>query len=103
MEQDPNTLWYTSGDLDGSYESPCPYFPGGGVNTDGSITCGGQDMLFTFIGHVGRITNVPDPGVHEDRYSVTFNGGRTTYMFSEEEIKVEVRQKDMRYRTPSLN
>ncbi len=91
MEQDPFTLLYTSADLDGSYQSPCPYFPAGGIKNDGFTICGGQDKLFTFTGHVGRITSVPGRDVHEDRYGVTFNGGRTTYMFSEEEIKVEVR------------
>ncbi len=95
MEQDPSTLLYTSDDLDGSYESQCPYVPGGGIKNDGSTTCGGQDMLFTFTGHVGKITSVPDRDAYEDQYGVTFNGGRTTYMFSEEEIKVEVRQKKL--------
>ncbi len=91
MEQDTSTLLYASADLDGGYQSPCPYFPKGGTKNDGSIICEGQDKLFTFTGHVGTITSIPDRDVNEDRYGVTFNGGRTTCMFSEEAIKVEVR------------
>ncbi len=69
-----------------------PILSRGGAKNDGSTTCGGKDTLFTFTGHVGKIISVPDHDANEDQYGVTFNGGRTAYMFSEEEIKVDVRE-----------
>lgn len=43
---------------------------------------------YTFAGRVGKITLVPDD-LEEEQYAVTFNDGRTSYLFNQEHLQIE--------------
>eukprot|EP00752_Nemacystus_decipiens_P006299 g5679.t1 len=83
---DNATSSFTSSDLDGTYDGVCGYFPQCAQSTAG--VCGGEDREYTFGGHVGKITLVPDDPA-DQQYLVTFNDGRTSYGFNQEHLQVE--------------
>ncbi len=47
-----------------------------------------RGRAYTFGGHVGKITRVPDDP-EDEQYLVTFNDGRTSYGFNQEHLLVE--------------
>ena len=96
-----STLSYGSSDLTGTYPSTCPYFAtcasAGTTSTNSSSTsnvCSSLDTSFTFTGRSGVVSEVvastTDPQVY-----VTFNGGRSAYLFSQEHVQLEYRQRSM--------
>jgi hypothetical protein len=82
---------YSSEDLIGEYEEICPYFNQcglagrGGCASDGA---GSQDLNFTFVGRVGRVTAYDSTPI-TPVVSVTFNNGRSSYVFQEDTLKLE--------------
>jgi hypothetical protein len=56
--------------------------------------CRGNDLRFTFIGRVGLITALDNADVIPKAW-VSFNEGRTSYKFSQEDIKLETTPKSM--------
>ncbi len=86
---DNATLKYSSGLLEGSYDSTCPYgdaFQGCGKADEGK-KCFGNDVTFSFVGEVGRVVKITD-GYHGKKFDVTFNSGRTSYSFDENELEL---------------
>lgn len=83
---------YRSIDLDGQeYDKVCPYFSNCALTLDMG-KCRGGDYALSFKGMVGIITGfVPqDPTVlTPHRVYVTFNDGRTSYIFEQQHIKLE--------------
>jgi len=100
-----DTGW-TSDDLDGAeYAGQCgidlgggngfyEYFPNCALTLEmvdpvtKAMKCKMEDLLYTFIGRVGRVTAVDrttDPAIID----VTFNDGRTSYKFKEDMLKLE--------------
>ena len=56
------TKTWTSVDLDGKeYDDTCPYFDSCALTLDGG-KCKGEDLVYTFMGRVGRVTFVDDVG-----------------------------------------
>lgn len=85
---DPNRdRSWTSMDMVGEYDGVCPYFPSCATTLDAG-KCRPQDRRLTFIGEVGVVTaldnDAPIPQVW-----VTFNDGRTSYQFSQEDVVLE--------------
>jgi hypothetical protein len=56
--------------------------------------CHNGDNRFTFIGQVGIVTAV-DNEAQIPQVWVTFNGGRTSYQFNQEDVQLETRSKSM--------
>lgn len=81
---------FSSTDLDKEYDSTCDY--GEAFQSCASLygggRCGGNDSLFSFIGEVGKVTEIIDQNLSSKTYSVTFNDGRTSYFFDEESIEL---------------
>ena len=83
----------TSSDLMGkNYPDVCPYFESCAVSS--GTTCVGGDSSFSFTGRVGVVTEVIK-SLEAPAVFVTFNGGRTAYKFSQENVVLEYRQKSM--------
>eukprot|EP00607_Mallomonas_marina_P000807 CAMPEP_0182435066 /NCGR_PEP_ID=MMETSP1167-20130531/73519_1 /TAXON_ID=2988 /ORGANISM="Mallomonas Sp, Strain CCMP3275" /LENGTH=458 /DNA_ID=CAMNT_0024625677 /DNA_START=149 /DNA_END=1522 /DNA_ORIENTATION=+ len=70
----------------GTYDSVCPYFPCCGVSK--LDICGTGDSPFTFRGRVGRVVSIDDTALIT-LISVTFNNGRTSYVFRLDQLKLE--------------
>lgn len=87
---------FSSPELEGAYQSICPYDPGCG--SPGSYTdagaCQKRDLAFTFVGQVGRVTAV-DYSATIPSLRVTFNDGRTDYSFIQRDAVPEYRKKSM--------
>jgi hypothetical protein len=85
---------YTSVDLEGpEYADICPYYSNCALTTEeeypgGPMKCKEDDLLFTFIGRVGRVV-AKDLTKDPAEFMVTFNDGRTSYLFTEEMLKLE--------------
>ena len=94
VSYDSSTGYYSSSVLDGKeYVSQCAYFDSCATTADfdaqsGNGKCKGEDFIFTFIGRVGRVVLV-DADKDPVEYEVTFNDGRTSYRFTEEQLKLE--------------
>ena len=88
-QSDPN-VWrtWTSNDLDGKeYDGQCPYFDSCALTLDGG-KCKGEDLVYTFGGRVGRVTYVDDVSLIP-KVRVTFNDGRTSYLFNKDQVEKE--------------
>ena len=59
-----------------------------------SGTCQFSDLLFTFVGQVGLVTAL-DNTLAIPQVWLTFNGGRTSYQFSQQDVKLETTPKSM--------
>jgi hypothetical protein len=85
---------FTSIDLDGvEYAGVCDYFDNCARTTEadpatGTMKCKKEDLLFSFIGRVGRVVARDDTKDPAEVF-VTFNDGRTNYMFTEEMLTLE--------------
>jgi hypothetical protein len=79
---------YTSEDLFGEdYSGVCPYFDSCALTTDDG-KCRGDDLVYTFQGRVGRVTHVDDTALIPT-VLVTFNDGRTSYLFNKDMVELE--------------
>ena len=79
---------YTSEDLFGDdYSGVCPYFDSCALTTDDG-KCRGDDLVYTFQGRVGRVTHVDDTALIPT-VLVTFNDGRTSYLFNKDMVQLE--------------
>lgn len=78
---------YGSPVLYGKYGGRCPYYEACAQTFDNGI-CGGNDLVYTFIGRNGVVTAVDDKAAIPSVY-VTFNDGRTSYLFYQEDVKLE--------------
>ena len=81
---------YISSVLDGEYDERCHYgeaFKACAALSQG-IRCKGNDSLFTFSGEVGKVTRIINHNSGRNQYSVTFNDGRSSYIFEEGNIEV---------------
>lgn len=83
---------WTSRDLRGWYDGPCQYYNSCALATGGS--CQLNDLRFTFIGRVGRVTALDNDAIIPQVW-VSFNAGRTSYQFSQEDVKLETNTKSM--------
>lgn len=90
---------YGSDMLRGTYEDTCPYFDSCAA-TRGNAMCNQSqaipelsDFDYSFRGFVGKVTALPDPtdarALYRVKYWVTFNNGRTSYPFDEEDLSLE--------------
>lgn len=80
---------YTSIDLDGKvYDGVCPYFDNCALTLNNG-QCRGGDLVYSFIGQVGRATAV-DNSALIPTVNVTFNDGRTSYQFNQDQVKLEL-------------
>lgn len=70
-----------------TYKDVCPYFGNCGVLREGYF-CDPRDSDFNFIGRVGRVTDI-DATPKVPLVRVTFNDGRTSYVFEETDLKLE--------------
>lgn len=83
-------VWRTwsSLDLDGKeYDGVCPYFDECALTLDDG-KCKGEDLVYSFIGRVGRVTFVDDVSLIP-KVRVTFNDGRTSYLFNKDQVELE--------------
>mmetsp|Transcript_19797 Transcript_19797/g.33126 ORF Transcript_19797/g.33126 Transcript_19797/m.33126 type:complete len:539 (+) Transcript_19797:100-1716(+) len=80
-------------DLDGEYDGQCPYYDSCGLTLDLG-KCRLDDLRFTFIGMVGIVTALDNEAVIPQVW-VTFNDGRTSYQFSQGNVKLETTPKSM--------
>ena len=81
--------YFTSFDLDGKeYQDVCPYYYNCALTLDAG-KCNPKDFRFTFVGRVGRITAL-DNSVIPPLVWLTFNDGRTSYQFLQEQVKLEL-------------
>jgi len=78
-----------SHDLNGTYNSQCPYFDCCAISSHDN--CNPGDSAFTFRGRVGKVVAI-DPTPLIPRVWVTFNGGRSSYVFNQDELKLETYQ-----------
>jgi hypothetical protein len=78
---------YSSKLLYGKYGAQCPYFESCGQTFDGG-RCVPTDLRYTFIGRVGVVTRVDNRAAIPSVY-VTFNDGRTEYLFYQEHVRLE--------------
>jgi hypothetical protein len=78
---------YFSKILAGKYGGQCPYFDSCGQTFDAGL-CVGKDLRYTFIGRNGVVTRVDDRAAIPSVY-VTFNDGRTEYLFYQEHVRLE--------------
>ena len=88
-QADPNVQRsFTSEDLDGlDYSEICPYFDSCALTTDDG-KCRYEDLVYTFQGRVGRVTAVDDSALIPT-VLVTFNDGRTSYLFNKDMVQLE--------------
>lgn len=88
-QADPDvTRSFTSDDLFGvDYSDVCPYFSSCALTTDDG-KCRGDDLVYTFQGRVGRVTYVDDAALIPT-VLVTFNDGRTSYLFNKDMVQLE--------------
>jgi hypothetical protein len=88
-QADPNVQRsFTSDDLDGEdYSEVCPYFDSCALTTDDG-KCRFEDLVYTFQGRVGRVTAVDDSSLIPT-VLVTFNDGRTSYLFNKDMVRLE--------------
>jgi hypothetical protein len=85
---DSSGSYYVSLDLDGlDYAGVCPYFPSCALTIDDG-KCRGEDLVYTFQGRVGRVTAVDDAALIPT-VMVTFNDGRTSYLFNKDMVTLE--------------
>lgn len=59
-----------------------------------SGTCDDKDLKFTFVGQVGLVTALAND-LAIPQVWITFNGGRTSYQFSQQDVKLETASKSM--------
>lgn len=79
---------WTSQDMAlGEYDGLCPYFDSCGLTLDAG-KCRPQNRRLTFIGQVGVVTKVDNVAAIPQVW-LTFNDGRTSYQFSQEDVKLE--------------
>lgn len=78
---------YISKLLKGRYGAECPYFSSCGQTFDAGL-CVVPDLRYTFIGRVGVVTRVDNRAAIPSVY-VTFNDGRTEYLFYQEHVRLE--------------
>ncbi len=79
---------WTSDDLDGKeYDALCPYFDSCALTLDDG-KCKGGDLVYTFMGRVGKVTYVDDVSLIP-KVRVTFNEGRTSYLFNKDQVRKE--------------
>lgn len=79
---------WSSDDLDGKeYDNICPYFDSCALTLDDG-KCKGDDLVYTFMGRVGRVTYVDDISLIP-KVRVTFNDGRTSYLFNKDQVQKE--------------
>lgn len=87
---------FSSPELQGAYQDVCPYDPG--CASPGSFSearnCQLQDFMYTFVGRVGKVTQVNNIDAIP-KVSVTFNDGRTSYEFKQRDVQLEYRKKSM--------
>lgn len=83
---------YTSDHLQGDYNGICPYFSSCSLSDD--TKCKFSDLKFTFVGQVGLITDLDNEADIPQAW-VTFNNGRTSYQFSQEDLILETRTQSM--------
>jgi len=88
-QADPNQFRsWTSIDLDGKeYDGLCPYFNSCALTLDDG-KCKGEDLVYTFMGRVGRVSFVDDISLIP-KVRVTFNDGRTSYLFIKDQVVKE--------------
>eukprot|EP00605_Chrysophyceae_sp_TOSAG23-4_P000970 GSChrysophyteH1.ASY1.ANO1.1070.1 assembled CDS len=88
-QTDPNVARsWSSDDLDGKeYDGLCPYYDSCALTLDDG-KCKGEDLQFTFMGRVGRVTFVDDISLIP-KVRVTFNDGRTSYLFNKDQVQKE--------------
>lgn len=84
---------WTTVDLQGEYDDECPYYDSCGLTLDLG-KCRLSDLRFTFVGRVGVVTALDNTAVIPQVW-VTFNNGRTSYQFSQEDVKLETTPKSM--------
>jgi len=89
LQSDPNVFRsWTSDDLDGKeYDGLCPYFDSCALTLDDG-KCKGEDLVYTFMGRVGKVTFVDDVSLIP-KVRVTFNDGRTSYLFNKDQVQKE--------------
>ena len=92
--------FFSSKQLRGAYKFQCPYFPECGqpagtkacnasrANDDGLSNQYAEDFEYTFRGFKGKITFAPAEGQVGVPYQVSFNDGRTSYPFDEDDLKL---------------
>ena len=91
---DPNReRSWTSIDLDSQYDNICPYYSSCGLTLDLG-KCRFNDLRFTFIGQIGIVTAVDNIAVIPQVW-VSFNEGRTSYQFDQQDVELETRSKSM--------
>ena len=79
---------WTSDDLDGkTYDGLCPYFDSCALTLDNGL-CFGDDLVYSFAGRVGRVTEVDDVSLIP-KVRVSFNDGRTSYLFNKDQVEKE--------------
>jgi hypothetical protein len=80
---------YSSPDLHGQgYSGVCPYYSSCAEDT----ACDSVDYEFSFIGRNGKVVAVDDT---TKKVWVTFNDGRSSYEFDQEDVKLEYVQQSM--------
>lgn len=84
---------WTSPDIVDFYEERCPYYDSCAETYDDG-KCRNGDLRFTFIGMTGLITQLDNVAAIPQAW-VTFNGGRTSYQFSQQDIVLETQSKSM--------
>lgn len=78
---------WTSVDMVGEYDGLCSYYDSCAMTLDAG-KCFPQDRRFTFIGQVGIVTALDNEAAIPQVW-LTFNDGRTSYQFSQEDVKLE--------------
>ena len=78
---------YSDGLGTGPYGGICPYYVGCAQTFDAG-KCIAPDLRFTFIGKVGIVTAFDDVSVIPTAW-VSFNEGRTSYLFLMSDVKIE--------------
>ncbi len=75
--------------LQADKEQACPYFPECTTLQMGTNdTCdGASEAAYSFIGRVGTVLEIVSGA--DAKYRVTFNGGRSAYLFREDDVQLE--------------
>lgn len=99
----PEDGFFASNALRGNYKFQCPYFeecamPAGTKacnasrfrpNDDGLYNIYEADFEYSFRGFVGKVTYAPGEGEVGVPFQVSFNDGRTSYPFDEDDLQLE--------------
>jgi hypothetical protein len=85
---------YTSNSLTGtSYGGTCPYFSVCALSQQNGL-CNTKDLSYSFIGRVGIVTKLETID-NVAKAWVSFNNGRTSYLFEQAHIKVDTLARSM--------